>query len=308
MRRLLIVALGLVLLQASAPQAQAQYRPGLRSYDDQARLVGASDNEGRFFRYVHEQDGSREVWWGNRLIAIEKADATVVAYAYDEHGARIQTRITKPGSQPQLIDHVGGPPVITARLRTAVAPAAPQPNTTRPHQYGRDAFGHLTTVSRAEGTTIFSYFNGDPRPLVREVTYPDGSKDIYSPEIARAAFEALQPLSATTASGSTATATLVSAGSCGGGRANRVGFNGYFWDCEVRLYYTPAGRMYESTFGRFLQQDSYLGDIYNPPTLHRYTFGRGNPYATSTRLDVQMQRPRTSSTRGSGSTRTRQLR
>ncbi len=58
---------------------------------------------------------------------------------------------------------------------------------------------------------------------------------------------------------------------------HRVGFNSYIFDCELGLYYTPSSRWYDPETGRFLQQDSYLGEVFNPPSLHRYTFGHNNP-------------------------------
>jgi len=73
-----------------------------------------------------------------------------------------------------------------------------------------------------------------------------------------------------------APSTTTSSGLCGTSE-NRVGFNGYRYDCELGLYYTPSGRTYDPKIGRFIQQDSYLGDILNPPSLHRYTYGHNNP-------------------------------
>ena len=57
---------------------------------------------------------------------------------------------------------------------------------------------------------------------------------------------------------------------------NRYGFTGYLWDAETDLYYAKA-RYFDPNFGRFLTQDNYLGQIDNPPSLHRYFYGNANP-------------------------------
>src|SRR6266536_1082145 len=46
---------------------------------------------------------------------------------------------------------------------------------------------------------------------------------------------------------------------------------------ELGLYLTPSGRLYDPETGRFIQQDSHLGRLSDPPSLHRYLYGHGNP-------------------------------
>ena len=36
-------------------------------------------------------------------------------------------------------------------------------------------------------------------------------------------------------------------------------------------------RFFDPEFGRFISQDSYLGDASNPPSLHRYSYAHNNP-------------------------------
>jgi len=62
------------------------------------------------------------------------------------------------------------------------------------------------------------------------------------------------------------------------GSPNRFGFTGYLFDRETGLYYARA-RYYESAFGRFATQDSFLGAIDNPPSLHRYSYAQSRPTA-----------------------------
>ncbi|MGE0454252.1 MAG: RHS repeat domain-containing protein [Vicinamibacteria bacterium] len=57
---------------------------------------------------------------------------------------------------------------------------------------------------------------------------------------------------------------------------NRFGFTGYQLDSETGLYNAKA-RYFDPELGRFLTQDSYLGQIDNPPSLHRYFYANANP-------------------------------
>jgi len=57
---------------------------------------------------------------------------------------------------------------------------------------------------------------------------------------------------------------------------NRFGFTGHYWDNEAGLYYAKA-RYYDPFTARFTQADSFLGNIDDPPSLHRYFYGNANP-------------------------------
>jgi len=57
---------------------------------------------------------------------------------------------------------------------------------------------------------------------------------------------------------------------------NRFGFTGHYWDNEAGLYYAKA-RFYDPFTARFTQADSFLGDIDDPPSLHRYFYANANP-------------------------------
>ena len=58
--------------------------------------------------------------------------------------------------------------------------------------------------------------------------------------------------------------------------ANRFGFTGYLFDQETDLYYAKA-RFYDPEIGRFITQDSVLGQVDEPPSLNRYFYGNANP-------------------------------
>lgn len=57
---------------------------------------------------------------------------------------------------------------------------------------------------------------------------------------------------------------------------NRFAFTGHEKDEETGLYYFKA-RFYDPQLGRFLSQDSYLGEGNTPPSLHRYLYAYANP-------------------------------
>jgi RHS repeat-associated protein len=58
--------------------------------------------------------------------------------------------------------------------------------------------------------------------------------------------------------------------------ANRFAFTGHIFDTETGLYYAKA-RYFDPKLGRFLTQDSFLGQIDEPPSLHRYLYANDNP-------------------------------
>ncbi len=58
--------------------------------------------------------------------------------------------------------------------------------------------------------------------------------------------------------------------------ANRFGFTGHYFDTETNLYFAKA-RYYDPEYGRFLTADSFLGELDNPPSLHRYLYANDNP-------------------------------
>jgi RHS repeat-associated protein len=57
---------------------------------------------------------------------------------------------------------------------------------------------------------------------------------------------------------------------------NRFAFTGYLWDKETNLFFAKA-RFYDPEVGRFISQDSYLGQVDDPPSLHRYFYANDNP-------------------------------
>ncbi len=61
-----------------------------------------------------------------------------------------------------------------------------------------------------------------------------------------------------------------------GTSVNRQVFTGHEHDEETGLIYMKA-RFYDPDVGRFLNQDTYLGESGTPPSLHRYLYAYSNP-------------------------------
>ncbi len=61
-----------------------------------------------------------------------------------------------------------------------------------------------------------------------------------------------------------------------GASVNRRVFTGHEHDEETGLIYMKA-RFYDPDVGRFLNQDTYLGENGTPPSLHRYLYAYSNP-------------------------------
>ncbi|MBQ5989431.1 MAG: hypothetical protein IJL67_08055 [Oscillospiraceae bacterium] len=57
---------------------------------------------------------------------------------------------------------------------------------------------------------------------------------------------------------------------------NSIKYAGYYYDAETGLYYLNA-RFYDPETARFIQQDSYSGNIYDPLSLNLYTYSNNNP-------------------------------
>ena len=60
------------------------------------------------------------------------------------------------------------------------------------------------------------------------------------------------------------------------GDSNSIRYAGEYYDRETEQYYLRA-RYYTPGNGRFLTEDSYGGDTYNPQTLNRYTYCTNDP-------------------------------
>jgi RHS repeat-associated protein len=88
--------------------------------------------------------------------------------------------------------------------------------------------------------------------------------------------------------------------------ANRFAFTGHIYDTETGLYNAKA-RYFDPKLGRFLTQDSFLGNVDEPPSLHRYLYANDNPttfvdasgYA-ATRAEIEARAAEIERTQGRG--------
>jgi len=76
-----------------------------------------------------------------------------------------------------------------------------------------------------------------------------------------------------------------------GSSDNPKTYTGHEYDPETGLYYFKA-RYYDSDIGAFISQDSYLGQVDNPPSLHRYLYAHANPltYVDPTGYEAESNR------------------
>jgi RHS repeat-associated protein len=287
-RRFLFIVLGVMFLAAPA---QAQHKPGLKRYDEQGRLRTSDGDDGTQWLYTYDADGDRHIWVGSRLIATEKSDGTVIAYAYNAEGRRVRKRTTRPGRTPEFFDYpqsaagshqnAGIPRTDPPRLSQAVftrSEPLQADETSVPsdrdvvyssREIDTDQFHRIIRVVSTTGdVTTYEYFPDVEEPYIKAVTYPDGTRHDATYASAKFTYNAILPL--------TASALRNDSAMCEGS-SNRVGFGGYFYSCSTKTYLTPAGRMYDPEIARFQQQDSYLGKIDDPPSLHRYYYANNNP-------------------------------
>ncbi len=61
-----------------------------------------------------------------------------------------------------------------------------------------------------------------------------------------------------------------------GNKNNKILYRGYEYDKETGLYYLNA-RHYDPRVARFMQEDTYTGDINDPLSLNLYTYVHNNP-------------------------------
>lgn len=94
------------------------------TYDDTGRLVSLRLEDDGLAKYEYEPDGSRKVFIGPELAAIEKPDGSVHAFAYDPAGRLVRTRITRPGAEPEYIDHPADEPAATDDQEAEFSPEA----------------------------------------------------------------------------------------------------------------------------------------------------------------------------------------
>lgn len=133
-------------------------------------------------------------------------------------------------------------------------------------KYSFDHLGRLASVATELGTTNYKYFESGS---IEEMVDPAGWRYSFgegdAPATLASAGPNFLPSFATTVSSPLDQS------------ANRFLFTGFIYERELGLYLTSSGRLYDPETGRFIQQDSHPGRLSDPPSLHRYLYGHGNP-------------------------------
>jgi RHS repeat-associated protein len=132
--------------------------------------------------------------------------------------------------------------------------------------YSSDELGRLASVTTEFGTTKYKYFDSGS---IAQMVDPGGWRYSFTEGDAPATLASAAP------NFLPSLATAVS--SPLDPSANRFLFTGFMYERELGLYLTPSGRLYDPIYGRFVQQDSHLGSVSDPPSLHRYAYGNANP-------------------------------
>lgn len=141
-------------------------------------------------------------------------------------------------------------------------PAEDQPI---PARYTIEPAGRIETITTPEGTTRYNYF---PDGLISAVQYPDGTRETFKHEDVSGALRLVEALRDPSSPARNVSPFQAS--------ANRFLFTGHYYDTETGLYYAKA-RYYDPALGRFITQDTYFGEIDDPPSLHRFTYANDNP-------------------------------
>ena len=148
----------------------------------------------------------------------------------------------------------------------AVALSAAGVHADIPTKYALDDLGRLASVTNELGTTKYRYFDSGS---IEEMVDAEGWRYSFK--------EGDAPSSWATAAPNFLPSFATSVSSPLDLSANRFLFTGFMYERELGLYLTPSGRLYDPQTGRFVQQDSHLGSLSEPPSLHRYLYGNANP-------------------------------
>ncbi len=180
----------------------------------------------------------------DKLIEAKQGADTLSRYSYDFEGRR-NLKIGAPGADP------------TDTLR----------------QYVYDQTSILAEYN-ASGAEVAKYDYGSDRLV--SLTYLGEGRRYYSFDALRSVTNLTDDAGATVASYHLDAWGNFRFPDERAASANRFAFTGYEWDQETGLYNAKA-RVYDPEVGRFITQDSYLGQIDDPPSLHRYFYANDRP-------------------------------
>jgi RHS repeat-associated protein len=215
-------------------------------YDTRDRLVSEDgapasyDPDGN----LTAQAAGAYTWdYEHHLTRVTRADGLVVEHAYDADGRRLRTSVTPPGAGTEvrafLVDPTGAVPQVVAESDGSGQVVAA-------YVRGDD----LLAVVRPGGTR---FFHADGLGSTRVLTDELGAvTDTY-------AYEAFGQLDAHV-----------------GSDVNAYLFAGQALDPNSGFYYNNA-RWFDPRVGRFTSADPFEGRTFDPPSLHKYLYGHGDP-------------------------------
>ena len=279
------------------------------AYDALDRLTRVTYADGATVAYSYAANGNRLTETGtdpktraaldrrysydnlNRLLTVEeRADpAASIAYGYDDNGNTVTRNVGSLDPGTGTVAGTAGLQVFDYDQRDKLTAAAA--GGVRIASFDYDYTGMRTRKAGAGHATAYLYDQRsvlqeyDPATLATTRKYNYDGVSLQSLLTGgRIHFYLLDGLRSTSEITDDAGAVVDSYAydAWGGMRrelsllANDRKFTGHYYDEETGLHYFGA-RYYDDATGRFWTQDPNLGDMTNPPSLHRYTYAHGNP-------------------------------
>ncbi len=217
----------------------------------------------------------------NRLTGVKRADGTETAYSYDLRGDRLTQKDTRDLSDEKatnyrydLDDHLirvgnDGASTTMQYLPDGLRYQKSQGGTTT--RYGYDHWNRVTSDQKDSGAAS-QYIRGDRVLVKKDLT---NQKDYYY--LYNGHGDVVQMVGTD--------GSLVNSyqydewGNVIQQKetvSNEFKYAGELYDAETGLYYLKA-RYYDPKIGRFLNEDSYEGQINNPLSMNVYTYVHNNP-------------------------------
>jgi RHS repeat-associated protein len=197
------------------------------------------------------KEGEASYTWDieNRLVKVTKTDGTTVEHVYDADGVRVRSTTTLSGGGGETVDYLVDTP---GALSHVVAESDGTTGDLKTYYVRSD--GELLAVMRpSNGGLSTRFYDADGTGSVRRLTDESGAiTDRYS-------YTAFGELLGHT-----------------GTDPQPYAFSGEPYDPNVGFQYHRA-RWMDPRTGQFLGMDPWDGDIFEPSSLHRYTYAASDP-------------------------------
>ncbi|WDF51266.1 RHS repeat-associated core domain-containing protein [Paenibacillus sp. KACC 21273] len=265
------------LIQMSNTKGSSNLSSYNYAYDNNGNIltIGETLNDGATKTSTYSYDKL------NRLIAVKRSDGSTASYTYDLRGNRKtlsdtqELTATKSSNYSYDLDNklisatIDGTKTTIDYLPDGLRSQKTTGETTT--QYGYNGSGQVVSEKVSNGNTS-SYIRGDRVLVKKDQT---ASKDYYY--LFNGHGDVVQMVD-------TSGNIVNSYGYDEWGNiakqqetvSNSFKYAGEAYDNETGLYYLKA-RYYDPSQGRFLNEDSYEGQITNPLSLNGYTYVHNNP-------------------------------